>query len=98
MGPLAPTFLRNSIFTTQANEKLLKPSRFLPRDALLKFSFSVILPSIMYGLVLWVACCNSDIISSIERLDCRADRIIFDSHKDMASSQILNFANWITSD
>ena len=52
----------------------------------------------MYGLVLWVACCNSDIISSVERLDCRVDRIIFNSRKDMASSQILNFANWITSD
>ena len=47
--------------------ELLKRSRFLPTDVLLKFYFSVILSSIMYGLV-------SDIISSIERLHCRPAR------------------------
>lgn len=54
--------------------ELLTRSRFLPKDVLQKFYFSVILPSVMYGLVLWGACCNSDIISSVERLYCRAAR------------------------
>ena len=35
--------------------ELLKRSRFLPKDVLLKFYFCVILSSIMYGLVLWGA-------------------------------------------
>ena len=38
--------------------ELLKRFRFLPKDVLLKFYFRVILSSIMYGLVLWGACCN----------------------------------------
>ena len=40
--------------------ELLKRSSFLPKDILMKFYFSVILPSINYGLVLWGLCCNSD--------------------------------------
>jgi hypothetical protein len=76
--------------------ELVKRSRFLPKEVLLKLYFSVILPSIVYGLVLWGACCNSNIISSIERLFCRAAKIIFNLPKDMASGQVLNFANWIT--
>ena len=76
--------------------ELLKCSRFLPKDVLLEFYFSVILSSIMYGLVLWGAYCNSDIISSIERPHCMAARIIFHLPKDMASRRVLNFANWTT--
>ena len=41
--------------------ELLKRSRFLAKDVLMKFYFNVILPSINYGLVLWSSCCNSDI-------------------------------------
>ena len=68
----------------------------LPKDVLLKFYFSVILSSIMYDLVLWGACCNSDIISSIERLHCRAAWIILNLPNNMAPRRVLNFANWIT--
>ena len=50
----------------------------------------------MYGIVLWGARCNSDIISLAERFHCRAARIKFNLPKDMASSQVLSFANWIT--
>ena len=48
--------------------ELLKRSRFLPKDVLTKFYFTVILPSINYGLVLWGSCCNSELINSIDRL------------------------------
>ena len=55
---------------------LLKRSRFLPKSVLRDFCFKVILRSVKYGLVLWGACCNSNLFDSIERLHCRASRII----------------------
>ena len=76
--------------------ELLKRSRFLPKDVLIKFYFSVILPSINYGLVLWGSCCNSELINSIDRLHCRAARIIFNLSKDMASSEVMKTVNWST--
>ena len=36
-----------------------------------------------YGLILWGACSYSDLCCSIERLHCRAARIIFNLPKDM---------------
>ena len=56
---------------------LLTRSRFLPKCALEELYFKVILPSVRYGLVLWGSWCYSDILDSIERLHCRAARIIF---------------------
>ena len=63
---------------------------------MLKIYFSVILPSINYGLVLWGSCCNSELFNSIDRLHCRAARIIFDLSKDMASSEVMETVNWST--
>ena len=75
--------------------ELLKRSRFLPKDVLMKFHFSIILPSINYdGLVLSGSCCNSELINSIERLHCRAARIIFNLSEDMASSEVMKTVNW----
>ena len=76
--------------------ELLKRSRFLPEDVLIKFYFSVILPSTNYGLVLWGSCCNSELINSIDRLHCRDARIIFNLSKDMASSEVMKTVNWST--
>ena len=76
--------------------ELLKRSRFLPTDVLLKFYFSVILPSIKYGLILWGSCCNSNLINSIERLHCRAARIVFNLPKDMPSVDVLKINKWRT--
>ena len=39
----------------------------------MKFYFSVILPSINYGLVLWSSCCNLDFIK-IQLKDCTVGR------------------------
>ena len=44
---------------------LLKRSRFLPKSVLRDFYFKVILPSVKYGLVLWGACCNSNLLDSL---------------------------------
>ena len=75
---------------------LLKRSRFLPKGVLKDFYFKVILPSVKYGLVLWGSCRNSDILDSIERLHCRAARIIFNLPKDMSSNEVLNYDKWST--
>ena len=76
--------------------ELLKRSRFLAKNVLITFYFSVILPSINYGLVLWGTCCNSELINSVDRLRCRAARIILYLSKDMASSEVMKTVNWST--
>ena len=62
---------------------LIRRTRFLPKDVLIDFYFKVILPSVAYGLVLWGSCSNADLFDSLERLHCRAARIIFNLPKDM---------------
>ena len=75
---------------------LLKCSRFLPRAILKDFYFKVILSAVKYGLVLWGSCGNSDLFKSIERLHCRAARIIYNLPKDMASEDVLRHVQWPT--
>ena len=60
------------------------------------FYFKVILPAVKYGLVLCGSCCNSDIFKSIERLHCRAVRIIYSLPKDMASEDVFRYVQWST--
>ena len=73
---------------------LIRRSRFLPKDVLTNFYFKVILPSVTYGLVLWGSCFNADLFDSLERLHCRAARIIFNLPKDMRSLDVLRQADW----
>ena len=75
---------------------LLKQSRFLPKSVLRDFYFKVILPSVKYGLVLWGACCNSNLLNSIERIRCIASRIIFNLPRDMPSNEVLAYDRWPT--
>ena len=60
------------------------------------FYLRVILPSVNYCHILWGACCNSDILDSLERLHCRAAGIIFNLPKDMSSHDVLERAEWFT--
>jgi len=62
---------------------ILKKSRFLPRNVPLDLYFKIIVPSVTYGLVLWGSGCNSDLFQYLERLHCRAARVIFSLPKDM---------------
>ena len=71
-------------------------SMFLPTKVLRDFYFKVILPSVKYGLVLWGACCDSDLFPPKERLHCRSSRIIFNLPKDMASCDALGYDQWTT--
>ena len=75
---------------------LLKKSRFLPRSVSQDLSFKVIWPWVPCGLILWGSCCNSDLFQSLERLHCRAGRLIFSLSKDMASADVLQRAQWST--
>ena len=60
------------------------------------FYFKVILPSVQYVQILWDACSNSDLLCSIERLHCRAARIIFNLPKNMTSCDVLECDHWPT--
>ena len=73
---------------------LLKRSRFLPRHVLLKFYYSIILPSVKYGIILWGSCTNSDLVNSVNSLHCRAARIIFNLPRHMPSTEVLTYAQW----
>ena len=73
---------------------LLKRSRFLPTKDLGDFHLKEISPSVEYGLVLWGACCDSDLVHSIEWLHCRASRIIFNLPKEMVSCYALGYDLW----
>ena len=75
---------------------LLKKLRFLPRIRLQDFYLRVIFLSLNYGLILWGACCNCYNLDFLERLCCRAARIIFNLPKDMASRVVLERAEWFT--
>ena len=93
------TWVANVLETKKSFAKkldLLKCSRFLPRAILKDFYFKVILPAVKYGLVLWGSCGNSDLFKSIERLHCRAARIIYNLPKDMASEDVLRHVQWPT--
>ena len=68
---------------------LIRRLRFLPKDVLINFYFKVILPSVTYSLVLWGSCFNADVFCSLERLHCRAARIIFNLPMDMRSLDVL---------
>ena len=79
------------------NLDLLKRSRFLPWNVLQDLYFKVILPSVTsYGLTLWGSSYNSDIFQYLERLHCRASRLIYNLPKDMASAEVLARAQWST--
>ena len=54
------------------------------------------MPSVTYGLILWGSCCISDLFESLERLHCRAARLLFNLPKDMASADVLQRAQWPT--
>jgi len=73
---------------------LIKRSRFLPKKVLINFYFKVILPSVTHGLVLSGSCLSVDLFDFLERLHCRAARIIFNLAKEMISSDVLERASW----
>ena len=68
------TELKNN-FVCKLN--LLKKCPFLKRKSLLDLYFKVILPSVAYGITIWGSCNNMDYFKSLQALQCRAGRLIF---------------------
>ena len=75
---------------------LVKTSRFLPTSVLLDLYFKVILPSITYALVVWGGCSNKENFKSLERLHCRAARIIYKLPRYMPLEDVLSKVGWNT--
>ena len=75
---------------------LLKRSSFLSRNALLDLYFKIILPSVLYGLVVWGGCPNAELLHSLEVLHRRAARIIYNLPRDMATEEVYRHSNWNT--
>ena len=69
-------------------------SRFLPKSVLEQFYFSVILPSITYGLVIWVNGSNSEPFRSIDTLHGRAAKLIYNLGNDTSYEDALKIAKW----
>ena len=64
-----------------------KRSKCLPRIILEQFYSKVVLPSISYGLIIWSAGNDSHIFHSIERLHCRAAKVIYNLLKHTSSAE-----------
>ena len=77
---------------------LLKRSSFLSKNALLDLYFKVILPSVLYGLIVWGGCINAEQLNSLEILHRRAARVIYKLPKDLPSSDVYQHTNWDTID
>ena len=75
---------------------LLKRSSFLNRNAQLDLYFKIILPSVLYGLVVWGGCSNTDLLQSLELLHRRAARIIYNLPSDMHTNEVYRQSNWNT--
>ena len=75
---------------------LLKRSSFLSRNAILDLYFKIILPSVLYGQVVWGGCSNTDLLQSLELLHRRAARIIYNLPHDTPTDEVYRQSNWNT--
>ena len=73
---------------------LLRKSKFLPKSVLEQFYFSIILPSITYGLVIWANGSNSELFRSIDKLHGRAAKLIYNLGNDTSYEDALKTAKW----
>ena len=58
--------------------------------------FKVILPSVLYGLVVWGGCANGEQLNSLETLHLRAARVIYNLPRDMPSAEVYRHSKWNT--
>ena len=68
-------------------------NKFLPKSVLEQFYFSVVFPSITYGLVTWASCNNSELFKSIEELHGRAAKLIYNLLKYCIMWQFFLYCN-----
>ena len=74
---------------------LLGSLYFLPTTARADFYFKVILPSVTYGLVVWVSCSKS-LLDELEKINVRAAKIIDGLDGYTPSDQVLAQSKWVT--
>ena len=79
-------------FTNKLN--LLIKSKFLPKSVLEQLYFSVILPSITYGLLIWANGTNSELFRSIDTLHGRAAKLIYNLGNDTSYEAALKTTKW----
>ena len=80
-----------------ANGFLSKPLyREKTRNALLDLYFKIILPSVLYGLVVWGGYPNAELLHSLEVLHRRAAKIIYNLPRDMPKAEVYRHSNWNT--
>ena len=79
-----------------SKQNLLKRSSFLSRNALLHQYFKIILPSVLYGVVIWGSRPNADLLHSLEVLHRRAARIIYNLPRDMPTKEVYRHSYWTT--
>ena len=75
---------------------LLKRSSYLSRNALLDLYFKIILPSVLYGLVVWGGCPNTELLQPLELLHRRVARIIYNLPHDTPTDEVYRQSNWNT--
>ena len=68
----------------------------MSRNALLDFYFKIILPSVLYGLVVWDGCPNTDLLQSLELLHRRAARTIYNLPHDTPTDEVYRHSYWNT--
>ena len=68
----------------------------MSRNALFDLYFKIILPSVLYGLVVWGGCPNTDLLQSLELLHRRAARIIYNLPHDTTTDEVYRHSNWNT--
>ena len=73
---------------------LLKRSLFLSRNAQLDLYFKIILPSVLYRLVVWGGCPNTDLLQCLESLYRRAARILYNLAQYMHTDEVYRHSNW----
>ncbi len=73
---------------------LLRSLYFLPIPARVDFYFKVILPSVMYGMIVWGPC-GSTLLSDLEKIHVHAAKLIFGLDWFTPSEDVLRQAKWI---
>ena len=70
----------------------------MSRNALLDLNFKIILPSVLYGLVVWGGCPNTDLLHSLKLLHRirRVARIIYNLPHDTPTDEVHRQSNWNT--
>ena len=72
---------------------VLKRIKFLPKPVLQTVYYRTILPSVLYGIVVWGSCSPS-LLEDVDRIHLRATKIIYSLPRDIHSADVRNLPLW----